>query len=284
MRIEKDDRYMSEPPKKTPASLLKSPNLHGLSKTKLVVLGLIIAIILVVLGLIIFSSQNRKPTTTILPAATNNSEQVTNDQSLEYSSSVGDKASATNNGNNENSANSAIDTAAPTTNAPAQNSGTTISPMPISRTPTETQYQKPQMQERLEIPDEVTEQLNNPRAQSVAPEVKPKVVHPPVTTKPKTTHSTTSTSNKIADNHFSIQLNASTSAESLKTFVKKNQITNYQIYETKRNNKPWFVLIKGSYATSKEARDAIKALPSELQKNSPWIKSGATINKEKAAK
>ena len=281
MRIEKDDRYMSEPPKKNTASLLKSSTLQGLSKSKLVILSLAIAIILVVLGLIIFSSQNKKPT--ILPTVTNN-EQVTNVLPSENGSINSDPAQATNNNANQNLSNNTINTTAPSTNTTAQNNGETISPMPISRTPTETQYQKPQMQERLEIPDEVTEQLNNPRAQSITPEVKPKVVHPPVTTKPKTTHSTTSTSNKIADNHFSIQLNASTSAESLKTFVKKNQITNYQIYETKRNNKPWFVLIKGSYATSKEARDAIKALPGELQKNSPWIKSGATINKEKAAK
>jgi DamX protein len=89
---------------------------------------------------------------------------------------------------------------------------------------------------------------------------------------------------KIKSNQYAIQLSSSSSVDGLKKLAKKHELTNYQVYETKRNDGKWYILVKGTYDSADEARKAIKSLPSELQKNKPWVKSGATINKEKSAK
>ncbi|MFQ1017765.1 SPOR domain-containing protein [Gilliamella sp. Occ3-1] len=101
----------------------------------------------------------------------------------------------------------------------------------------------------------------------------------------KTDEIVTSANNlKLDNNSYSIQLAASKSVDGLKKLINEHKITNYQIYGTKRNNEKWYVLIKGNYSSSEEAHKAIKSLPSALQKDKPWVKSSATINKEKAAK
>lgn len=85
----------------------------------------------------------------------------------------------------------------------------------------------------------------------------------------------------IENNHYTIQLIATSSLESIMAFAKSHKLSNYQIYETRRENKPWFVLIKGNFDNIKDAKTVIQFLPAELQKNSPWVKSGAVVNKEK---
>ncbi|VTR61935.1 Uncharacterized protein conserved in bacteria [Serratia fonticola] len=37
------------------------------------------------------------------------------------------------------------------------------------------------------------------------------------------------------------------------------------VYETKRDGKPWYVLVSGNYASSAEAKRAIATLPAEVQ-------------------
>lgn len=85
----------------------------------------------------------------------------------------------------------------------------------------------------------------------------------------------------IDKSHYTIQLSGSSSLENLMAYAKQNQITNFQIYETRRDNKPWFNLIKGNYPSADDAKAAIKGLPDAVQKNKPWIKSGAAVQKEK---
>lgn len=85
----------------------------------------------------------------------------------------------------------------------------------------------------------------------------------------------------IEDSHFTIQIAAVSSLPNLMAYVKTNNLNNYQIYETQRDGKPWFILIKGNYLTRDDAKIAIKHLPKKVQENSPWIKSGSMVNKEK---
>lgn len=85
----------------------------------------------------------------------------------------------------------------------------------------------------------------------------------------------------IQNNHYTIQLIATSSLESMMAFVKSSKLANYQIYETRRENKPWFVLIKGEFASIKDAKTVIQYLSADLQRNSPWVKSGTVVNKEK---
>lgn len=85
----------------------------------------------------------------------------------------------------------------------------------------------------------------------------------------------------LPNDHYTIQLVATSSLESIMAFAKSHKLTNYQIYETRRENKPWFVLIKGSFTNIKDAKTVIQNLPLELQRNSPWVKSGTVVNREK---
>lgn len=281
MRVDKDDRYVSEQPKKTSAPSFQLPSfLEGFSKTKLIILALAMVIILLLLILIIFRSSHKSEPELLTPPTVGNASAIDDPNGIGGESNL--------------------------QNTPEPQ---TIAPAPISGTPTEsTQNRNSSMQERVEIPGDVTDELNsvNLKPKAVTPTTQPKTnttnsaVHSnatePAKIKPQTktpvkvtpahtvNNTNSSTPTKIANDRFVIQLNASSSSESLKSFAKQNQLTNYQIYETKRNSKPWFVLIKGNYASSNEAKEAIKSLPTALQKSSPWIKSGATINKEKAEK
>ncbi|XKM13707.1 SPOR domain-containing protein [Orbaceae bacterium ac157xtp] len=163
----------------------------------------------------------------------------------------------------------------PTQNSPAtQNGGdnavTVLTPPSISSQATQTQQTNINDKERIEIPGEVTDLLSQ---KIIELKSENKTVNPQL--HELELHKT------LPDNHYTIQLLASSSLQSIMASVKANKLSNYQIYETKRNDKPWFILIKGNYATLDEAKQAIQYLPAEWQKNAPWIKTGITVNKEK---
>lgn len=49
------------------------------------------------------------------------------------------------------------------------------------------------------------------------------------------------------------------------------------LYETKNQNKAWFVVVAGDYPDKKTASQAIKSWPNELQQASPWIRDIKTV-------
>lgn len=54
----------------------------------------------------------------------------------------------------------------------------------------------------------------------------------------------------------------------------------YWIYETIRNNRPWYVLINGDYATASDAQAAINRLPRALKASGPFIKKFSQVKFE----
>ena len=54
----------------------------------------------------------------------------------------------------------------------------------------------------------------------------------------------------------------------------------YWIYQTKRDGKPWYVLIVGDYLTAKEAAGTARSLPGHIKKNGPFAKSFMTVQSE----
>lgn len=154
----------------------------------------------------------------------------------------------------------------------------------ISTDATETLNGNGADKQRLEIPGEVTDliadkimELDKESSSNVSIPVQIKATERSV----DPTFNELVLNKNIEAHHYSIQISASSSLDNLLLFVKQHQLSNYQIYETVRDQKPWFILIKGNYPTRDDAKAALQALPDTLQKNSPWIKSGATINKEK---
>lgn len=72
--------------------------------------------------------------------------------------------------------------------------------------------------------------------------------------------------------HYTLQLNSSSNRNNLDTWAKKSHVTNYTIYQTSRNNQPWYVLVSGLYPSKEAAKQAKIALPASVQAQKPWIK------------
>ncbi|MFC0227790.1 SPOR domain-containing protein [Serratia aquatilis] len=73
-------------------------------------------------------------------------------------------------------------------------------------------------------------------------------------------------------NHFTLQLSGASRSDTLNAFAKQQNLQHFMVYETKRDGKPWFVLVSGNYASSAEAKRAIASLPADVQAKKPWVR------------
>ncbi|UAY92480.1 SPOR domain-containing protein [Pectobacterium polaris] len=71
---------------------------------------------------------------------------------------------------------------------------------------------------------------------------------------------------------FTLQLSSASRSDTLKAYAKQHNLAHSWVYETKRDGKSWYVLVTGVYASSAEAKQAIAALPAEVQAKKPWVK------------
>lgn len=81
-------------------------------------------------------------------------------------------------------------------------------------------------------------------------------------------------------NHYTLQLSGGTSPDQLYRTARRHMLTNYVVYETERHGRRWYVLVAGEYETLKAANQALKALPAELRRNGPWVRSVRQVQKE----
>lgn len=94
----------------------------------------------------------------------------------------------------------------------------------------------------------------------------------PARTAPAASGSSGSALRNAPASHYTLQLSSASRADSLNAFARQQKLTNYQVYQTSRDGKPWFVLVSGNYASSAEAKQAISRLPAEVQAKKPWVK------------
>ncbi|MGL5008203.1 MAG: AAA family ATPase [Plesiomonas sp.] len=100
-----------------------------------------------------------------------------------------------------------------------------------------------------------------------------------VQTARKTSHKTEL--EKISPQHYTVQLSGSHSlSDAWKLVEKSGRASTLTVYETRRNNKPWYVIISGNYANANAAKQAIAALPTVLKKEQPWVKSYRLVQTE----
>lgn len=266
MRVDKDDRYMPEQSSKssTPSFSISTFFQHY-SKKKLIIMGLALAIIVLLVCFVI--SRPSKKTTILTPPEVNSSTQTP------------DPTISSDNGALAQGQSSAPMPPAPF-NSNVNEHDTGVSQPPASTQPTSSS--RPDLQPT----DNSTTQNNSGSSTTLNKPINPDRGNPTVSNSNNSviTGNNSNSIAKIKNDQFSIQLSSSSSVDGLKKLVKEHNVTNYQIYETKRNNVKWYILVKGTYDSADEARKAIKSLPSALQKDKPWIKSGETINKEKSAK
>ncbi|NIG98591.1 MAG: SPOR domain-containing protein [Serratia symbiotica] len=81
-------------------------------------------------------------------------------------------------------------------------------------------------------------------------------------------------------NHYTLQLSSASRPDTLHAYAKQQKLQNYLVYPTQRNGKPWYVLVSGNYASSKEAKRAIGTLPADVQVKKPWVRSARQVQQE----
>ncbi|TMO72920.1 cell division protein DamX [Pseudoalteromonas sp. S3785] len=83
------------------------------------------------------------------------------------------------------------------------------------------------------------------------------------------------------DNNTTVQLLAVTQKKITREFIIRHNLSQRaRVYQTKRNNKVWWVVTIGSYASLADAKSALSALPSTLRKNKPFYKKISKIKQE----
>ena len=89
------------------------------------------------------------------------------------------------------------------------------------------------------------------------------------------------TLNKKPRNHYSIQLMGASNTKAVDKFVAENALAGkIWVYQTKFRGSPWYVVLQGDYASSNQAKAAIRKLSPALLKGQPWPKSFAQVQKE----
>lgn len=78
--------------------------------------------------------------------------------------------------------------------------------------------------------------------------------------------------------HFTLQLVAGNNIDTIRSFISGHGLeTELALYQTRRDGKPWYVLLYGIYSDKPEAIDARDHLPQNLRKAKPWIRNLGSI-------
>lgn len=79
---------------------------------------------------------------------------------------------------------------------------------------------------------------------------------------------------------YTLQLSSASQAATLNAYAQKQQLSQYWVYETRREGKPWFVLVSGVYPTSTQAKSAVAQLPVDIQANKPWARQIGQVKQD----
>ncbi|WP_273804284.1 SPOR domain-containing protein [Providencia rettgeri] len=188
----------------------------------------------------------------------------------------------------------------------------------ITPTPTqgELQTQPNGLGERIEIPGDVVDALNQgqvptpgttqpqnvtplnppvvkpveqqPVVKQVTPErTQPKTVEPKQPTQPKQPTKPAATANNQGSNvmsapagSYTLQLSSASRSDTLEAFAKENKLANYKVYKTIRNGQTWYVLIHGNYNSVTDAKNAIGTLPAAVQAKKPWVRNMKQVKQD----
>ncbi len=113
------------------------------------------------------------------------------------------------------------------------------------------------------------------------PVAKPAAAEPVATPAPKVALTPAATLNKKPRSHYSIQLMGASNTKAVDKFVAENGLAGkIWVYQTQFRGSPWYVVLQGDYASSNQAKAAIRKLSPALLKGQPWPKSFAQVQKE----
>ncbi|MFM1896633.1 MAG: hypothetical protein RLZZ385_1707, partial [Pseudomonadota bacterium] len=85
----------------------------------------------------------------------------------------------------------------------------------------------------------------------------------------------------MAPDNFTLQLLGSHSEASVQEFIKqRGDGDKFAYFESRYQERPWFVTVFGSYSSRAQAEAAKAALPAELKALNPWVRNLAAIQSD----
>lgn len=114
---------------------------------------------------------------------------------------------------------------------------------------------------------------------TTATPAKPRETTKPATAAPAPSKSSTAIAKAPAGN-YTLQLSSASRADTLKAFAQKHGLSNYQVYETTRNGKSWYVLVYGNFPTVGDAKREVERLPAEIQGKKPWVRKMQQVHQD----
>ncbi|NQZ93801.1 MAG: SPOR domain-containing protein [Moritella sp.] len=81
--------------------------------------------------------------------------------------------------------------------------------------------------------------------------------------------------------NYTFQIAGLSRETQLKQYLNENELPdNIWTYQTQRNNKPWYVVLYGSFSSVEQANAAKQKLPATVQKDKPWLKRFIQIQRD----
>ncbi len=117
-----------------------------------------------------------------------------------------------------------------------------------------------------------TPEVRTPAPVVAEPKVEPKTE--PKAASAQNTASSDKQKLKAVPSGFVVQVFASYELASAQSFIKQYSSIKPALYwyETRHNNKPWYVVVAGVYKDRHSAQQAVERWPAALRKQSPWIR------------
>lgn len=80
--------------------------------------------------------------------------------------------------------------------------------------------------------------------------------------------------------YYTLQLSSASQPSTLNAYARKQQLSHAWVYETRRDGKPWYVLVNGVYPSLSQAKSALSQLPADVQAKKPWARQIGQVKKD----
>ena len=85
---------------------------------------------------------------------------------------------------------------------------------------------------------------------------------------------------QTGSDQYVLQLMAGSSEEDMEAFVAEHAAHGVKMYRSLAHGEPWYKAVTEDFDDPKQAIDAAKAFPSELQQENPWVRTVASVQEE----
>ena len=80
--------------------------------------------------------------------------------------------------------------------------------------------------------------------------------------------------------YYTLQLSSASQPATLNAYARQQQLSHYWVYQTRRDGKPWYVLVNGVYPSLSQAKNAVAQLPADVQAKKPWARQIGQVKKD----